>query len=122
MTATKKPQTAEPQDRRPASAYNDDADPLVEITFDGETYTTRPARLVTDVDALEAMATAQSSDNPVVQAQAMTTVARAVLADDFARFKADQTAKHGFCSVVVLQEIVEQVTESQGNSPASPTS
>ena len=45
----KKSTTGEPQDLRPASAYSDDADPIREITYDGETYTTRPARLVTNI-------------------------------------------------------------------------
>lgn len=112
----------EPQDRRPASAYSDDADPIREIAYDGETYTTRPARMVTDIDALEAMRDAGSSDNPVIQAGALARVTRSVLADDFDRFRADQAAKHGFCSVIALQEIVEAISQAEGNSPASPTS
>lgn len=106
---------AEPQDRRPVTAYNDEADPAREIVFDGEAYVTRPARLVTDIGALEAMGLAQASDNPVMQAQAMVTVARAILADDFDRFKDDQVVKHGFCSVMVLQEIVNLVSSVEGN-------
>ena len=112
----------EPQDRRPASAYSDDADPIREIAYDGETYTTRPARMVTDIDALEAMRDAGSSNNPVIQAGALARVTRSVLADDFDRFRADQAAKHGFCSVIALQEIIEAISRAEGNSPASPTS
>ena len=118
----KKSTTGEPQDRRPASAYSDDADPIREITYDGETYTTRPARLVTDIDALEAMRDASSSDNPVIQAGALARITRSVLADDFDRFRADQAAKHGFCSIIALQEIVEAISQAEGNSPASPIS
>lgn len=118
----KKPAIGEPQEPRRASAYSDEVDPAGEITYDGQHYTTRPARLVTDVDALEAMHSASTTDNPVLQAAAMGKVARAVLADDFEKFKADQISKHGFCSVIALQEIVDLISETEGNSHASPTS
>lgn len=118
----KKSTTGEPQDLRPASAYSDDTDPIREITYDGVVYATRPARLVTDIDALEAMHAAYDGSNPILQAAAMAKVARAVLADNFDKFKTDQISKHGFCSIIALQEIIDTISESEGNSPASPIS
>lgn len=123
----KKP--AEPQDRAPASAYADDTQ--VQVTYDGQTYTAHPERVLKDIDAFEAFSNIQAQAagpaheltiaEAMQQARDIITVGAALLGDAYARFKADQKRLHGYCSVLALMEVL-QAAFDEGNSPASPTS
>lgn len=120
-----KPEAADPQatkqivsaqlDVEAEDAGEEVAEPVLEIEVDGHAYTAYPARMVTDMDAVEALAEMQADDSPMTQAAGTLRMFRACMGPDYNRFKRDQIKLHGYCATEKMMEIMQLIGEAPGN-------
>ena len=119
---TKKKQPAEqlrpkePQANAPASAQLDalDAPQLDTLVYDGETYVVDYAK-VNDIEVLEAFQRG-SAFFPAELNGALTALQKTLGAEGYAKFKADQTRKHGSCRATAIFELFTIVDGRAGGN------